>query len=262
VSQHGWNYGLGAKPPQPKPRAATVAKDSRQGRIDIYGITPKPAEVAENESDSIRIPASFLFGYEGAASTPKLVFPEGLANKAEVYAISADGRDINARQPESGFPQKLRFGLESLSEEEVTLQFRLSGVVESALLFDKAANRQIPIVDGSRYRFTHRFERKEGEFKGMDSERFELEPTYRSGEGTGGENAYLWVSADRQELKVQAGQLIEAVEMTTASGSVLFKSAGIHSAGYRKGLSVPSGVYMVRVSLESGKTEARKLIVK
>jgi hypothetical protein len=96
----------------------------------------------------------------------------------------------------------------------------------------------------------------------MDSERFELSPTYRSGEGISSENGYLWISAGRQELKVQAGELIESVEMTTASGSVLLKEEAIHSGDYRKETSIPAGVYIVRVALEGGKTETRKVIVK
>jgi hypothetical protein len=270
VSRHGWDYagGTNKKPPLPKPKAAAAGENrtdragsSNQGRIDIYGITPMPAEVATSPSDSIRIPASYLFGREGTGNTPKIVFPEGLVNKAEVFAISADGEGINARQYESGQPQKLRFGIESQYEKEITLQFKLSGIVESAVLYDRVANRQIPVMDGSSYRFTHRFGRTEGSFRGMDSERFELSPAYRSGEGLANDSHYLSVSVNNRELGVLSSRTLETVELLDVQGNTLLKETVV-SNGYRHELGVPSGVYLVRVKTSGGSTETRKVIIK
>jgi hypothetical protein len=266
VSQHGWNYNGGTtpKPPLPKPRAAKDASQTQKtGQINICGVTPMPAEIAESPTDSIRISTSFLFGYEKTGNTPKIVFPEGLANKAEVFAISQDGNEINSRQFENGKPQILRFGLESQYTGEIVLQFAVLGeLLEKATLYDKVRNISIPVFNGSTYRFTHRFDRVEGEYRGMDSERFELTPVYRSGEGLDGSDYYLSVGVQEQELNVLSSEPLSEVEVVNAAGASLFRTAGIGASSYRRQLNVPEGVYIVKVRLADGRRTTHKVLIK
>jgi hypothetical protein len=262
VSQHGWNYTLdGAKPALPKPRTAQ-AQTPATGRIDVIATTPLPAEIAGSAaSDSIRTGTAILFGYGDANNAPKLVFPEGLANKAEVFAVSADGTSLNAQQVENSQPETVKIGVESQYTGEIALQFRFYGsLVEKATLYDKVLNIQIPVTDGSAYQFTHRAEHTESGCKGLDSERFELNPTYRKGSNMESDSYYLSASIQDGELHVLSSETLRTVEVVNAAGVLIHKAVGIGASSYGHALNIPSGVYMAKVILADGRTDTRKVI--
>jgi hypothetical protein len=261
VSLNGWNYTLdGAKPAQPKTRTAQVQAST--GRIDMIASTPLPSEIAGSATgDSIRTGAAILFGYEEARNAPKLVFPEGLLNKAEVFTVSADGASLNAQQVENNLPEKVKLGVESQYTGEIALQFRIYGrLVEKATLYDKALNVRIPVTDGTVYRFTHRIYRAEGGYQGVDCERFELSPTYRQGDKVEDSRYYLSASIQDDELYVLSSETIEAIEVVNAAGALLFQASGINADSYRHALNAPSGVYMVKILLANGQTDTRKVV--
>jgi hypothetical protein len=263
VSQHGWNYNGGTTPktPLPKPRAA-AAQNNDGGRIDIIAATPFPANLAGVAStDSIRITANILFGYGETGDIPKITFPKGMENKAEVFVVSPDGTQINAAQTVNDQPKALKIGLESKYEKEITLTFRFYGSpVKSASFIDKFTGRQTVVSDGSVYRFTHRCDRNEGGFRGLDSERFELWPNYASGSGMDAGSYYFSASFQNGELRVMTSETLAQVEVVNAAGAVVHGASGINSGRYAKALNIAAGVYLLKATFSDGRTEVRKLI--
>jgi len=259
VSQHGWNYNGGTtpKPPLPKPRTAQASA----GRIDVVAATPFPADFAEvAAADSIRVTASIRF--DGGASIPKITFPEGLENKAELFIVSPDETQINAVQSVSGQPGSLRIGLESKYAGEIALSFRFSGeTVKKAVLLDRALGVQIPVENGSVYRFVHRKDRYESGFEGLDSERFELWPQYASGDGIESSSLRLSVSVQDGELQAVANETIARIEVANAAGAAVLRAVNINSCSYRHALNVAPGVYPVKITLADGRQEIRKVLI-
>jgi hypothetical protein len=268
VSQSGWDYqNNGPKPPvggiDAHPRSAALKTAKATGRIDIIASTPYPAELSGIASgDSIRIAANILFDNEGHSDIPKITFPEGIENKAEVFVVSQDGTQINAAQQAGNQPESLKIGLESKYEKEIVLSFRFEGtLVQSATFIDKVTGIRLTVSNGSRYRFTHRYNRNEGGFEGVDSERFELWPTYLNGDGIENGDYFLTAGIQENELRVLTSETLSQVEVVNAAGTVIHKATDINASRYNRPLQVTAGVYLLNISLSDGRIETRKALI-
>lgn len=246
----------------PKPRTSPELRNSSdlKGWISIYGTTPPIDNFDDVQRDSIRIRSTVLFNYD-LDNVPKLVLPEGMDNKAETFIIASDG-SINTEQVENELPAVVKLGIESEYKKDVMLEVKVGGnIIEKALLFDKVKEIYVDVTNGGYYKFQHRYDLVTGTFKGLDSDRFELALTYRSGNDINSNSTYLSINANQRRLAIMSTETISDVELVNTQGSTLFYTTDIDNNSYERPLDVIPGLYIVKVTFKNGHLETRKIIV-
>lgn len=240
----------------PKPRqVGSETADVSTGWINISAITPPKTGLLQT-TDSVVTRATLLINYD-LNNIPKVVFPEGLTSKAEVYLIDNDGY-LNTEQTENTEPEVVKFGLETGYKGNITFRFNKNNdVIDRVYLVDKALNVTKDISVGGDYIFQQR-----ETSNGLDNDRFELRLTYKkSSIDTQTENTII-AYADHKKLVVQSNENIDKVTLHNSIGNTMFTASAINSTHFTQDLSLVPGVYVIIVELNNGFKQTQKLIIK
>lgn len=241
----------------PKPRA--TVSDTGKGWIKVTGITD-PIQGMESESDSVRVTAVALLNYQ-ENNMPKVISEDGV-NNAELFFLDSDGY-LNKEVVNNTNPSALNLGLMSTNQNAITLKLEIGGdIIESAYLLDKVLGVTQDVTNGGYYKFTHRYGRTEAGTQGLDTDRFELQLTYKqNGINSSDNDNLLSVNVSNNLLTVMSSKTLSDIQIYDALGKKSFDAKNINSDVYRSSLSLPSGVYLVKIKLTNSTEQTRKIVI-
>jgi len=252
------NYSVmtGGGTPLPSPRSTT--DDTPKGWITVDGITPPKTGIYAT-SDSVRVRSSVMFNYD-LRNIPKLIVGDSDSDmKAETFFVDSDDY-LNTEQIENTKPSEVYFGIESTYKGDIALRVNTGGnLLKTVTLIDTRTGSQVNMDNGGYYKF----KQSSGLSKGVDAKRFKFVLTYESSEvgiGDGAETA-LSVSLTNDNLYVYSSEMIEEVQLIDIVGKSVVSAGQIKSNEYRRGVSLPTGSYITKVKLSSGRVETRKIVL-
>lgn len=240
----------------PKPRASKAEENS--GHLTISASTPQKTGLVSTK-DRVKTNATLRVN-EPYTNIPKVVFPDGLSKKAEVFLIDENG-NLNAEQITTTYPEVVKLGVESLYKEDITLNFskEKNSVIDKAILVDKHLKTSVDVTEDGAYVFKHRYNEKNG----LDDNRFELRLTYNvSGIAENEQNAVI-VHANQKGLTVESLQDISSVILYNSLGQVLISDKDLNTRTYLNETAIIPGVYVVNVILANDfKPTTQKIIIR
>lgn len=232
----------------PKPRITKSANaNSSRGWLNIVASTP-PKSGLMGTLGNVSTRSTLLINYP-ISDIPKVVFPDGLDKKAEVYLIGGDGY-LNTEQVEYNHPETVKFGVESQYKENITLSFEKdNGVIDRVILVDKYLNTTKDITDDKAYTFKHRSTYN----KGIDNDRFELYITYNSSSIDKTDNGATIIQLSKTKLEVESDNIINSVSLYDTAGRCILTKLGITTTHFSEDVNLSVGVYAVAVTLTNDK---------
>lgn len=240
------------------PKAKSVNASKNTGWLNIVAATP-PKTGVNATSQNVTTRSTLLVNYP-MSNIPKLIFPEGLEAKAEVYLIGQDGY-ANTELVETGTPETVKLGLESLFRDNISLIFSKdnTGIIDRVVLVDKYLNTTKDVTDGGIYQFKHRYNSNNG----VDNERFELKLTYKASSISGESDSPLVVYATRNKFVAQSGDILKSVSLYNALGGCLISENDMNTTDFSKDIMLIPGVYLATVTLvESSRVITQKIVVR
>ena len=209
---------------------------------NILGKKNTIALLTENEEQETNIHK--LFYYE-AGSTPQIYFMDENGQKNAVQYLSSN------EQSQTGLP----LGLSVKQGNRITLNFEIDANLESLTLFDKQTGTKQDLLQNNSYTFTQ-------SDNSTYTDRFELTIQSPNVINSIKMESDISIYQTDQTLTVSANEPIQSVELLDIQGRTIQESNKINHTFYQLDLTIPNGVYIVKVKQITGETKTQKVIVK
>ena len=189
-------------------------------------------------------------------SVPKTVHPD-YPEYPQAFFIGSE-LDVNAIQFEKTNRGKIPFGYYSSTLGEVSLSVENidRSVMEKLVLEDRVTGARQDLLANNRYSFRHNIDMEGGRFL-LHVKRFGIDNI---------DNSILLddrisVSLQNGMLRAEAPDNIQSVEVYDLLGRKIDMLGDVRSNYINKSLSLPKGVYLIRVFLMNGEVKVEKLYV-
>jgi hypothetical protein len=249
-----------------KPRVQRKYADN-EGHLRLTAITPPRKVVGrpkkgKDTNDTIRVSATLMFNSPLEAIN-KVVFPEDLKYKAELFFMHDDG-SVNVDQVENDHPETVRLGYQSTYPGTIKLAYEKTGMLKNGQVWikDEFTGKEVELSgESGHYSFTN-YSVIVNDTVGLHTDRFTLRFKYPD-VGVSESQYELKTYVDKQNtLHVHSSEYLSTVKVLDLRGVTVFEAKDINHSSYIHHLDLPVGSYVVEVQLANGIIQTEKIILR
>jgi hypothetical protein len=253
------NYGmdLGNKP----------KKESKQqdGSLKITAIMPPRADIKPKKgmaNDSVRISATLLFN-SGMESISKVLFPEDLNRKTELFFIQEEFNKANVEQVENNLPEYVKLAYQSTYPGKIWLCLEREGLIKDAQvwLIDEITGKQFELTGDKYYHQFTNYSVTNINPSGIYADRFKLRFKYPDISIGESQNMIRCFVDTKKALKVESTELIEQINIVDMNGVKVMEFGNVNDMNFAYPLDLPSATYVVEVKTNN-KVSNYKVIIR